>query len=386
MTDPQINAPPWFPAASLKAELVRLSMLGLPPDERDAVFSRLSNQLKSILPSIKSAELKPDSATIVPRRGILPTTVGADIGYEPAGNVSSGWANYFNRGEVLEVKGRSTTTKSPTLSVVYTHPFFGLPDYSQPVPFSRFVASSSVDVRQIADEVIETASIETSWLPKGRGLRHGVAISLIVNRITKNSPVVLAADPARYLKVAWKTEAPAAVPSLAGAIEAGILAGGGRPIPYVKLNGVSRLQVGWGMGLGAGGGLIIANRAVPFAEKFRIGGVPIAYGIEYEKFGTVVGGFASGSDGWISGVADFSTVVLPEYNLNAHFFLNAAVAVNRKSNSVLDFAPSVAKVASGGAGLTFAQGPVRIEMNVQAPYVVTQGLSFLRFQIGFSPL
>jgi hypothetical protein len=360
--------------------------LNLPSDQCDAVLSRLSEQLKSLLPSIKSAELKPDSATIVPRKGLLPTTVGADIGYDPAGNVSSGWANYFNRGEVLEVKGRSTTTKSPTLSVVYTHPFFGVPDYSQPVPFSRLVASSSVDVRQIADEVIDTASFEASWLPKGRGLRHGVAISLVVNRITKNSPIVLATDPPRYLKVSWKTEAPAAVPSLAAAVEAGILAGGGRPIPYVKLNGMSRFHVGWGLSLGAGAGLIVAGRAVPFAEKFRVGGVPTAYGIEHEKFGTVVGGFASGSDGWISGVADFATVVLPEYNLNAHFFLNAAVAVNWKSNSVLDFAPSIAKVASAGAGLTFAQGPVRVEMNVQTPYLVTQGLSFLRFQIGFSPL
>jgi hypothetical protein len=50
------------------------------------------------------------------------------------------------------------------------------------------------------------------------------------------------------------------------------------------------------------------------------------------------------------------------------------VALNRKSNGVLDFAPGTAKVASAGAGLTFAQGPVRVEMNVQTPYVVSHGL------------
>jgi hypothetical protein len=86
----------------------------------------------------------------------------------------------------------------------------------------------------------------------------------------------------------------------------------------------------------------------------------------------------------VSGTLDFSTLLFPEYSLNAHFFVNGALSVNSKSNSVLDMTPSAAGVLSAGAGLTFMHGPAKVQLNVQQPYYVTKGLKFLKFQIGIS--
>jgi outer membrane protein assembly factor BamA len=136
-------------------------------------------------------------------------------------------------------------------------------------------------------------------------------------------------------------------------VETGVLRADRQLTPFLKCTAMWRLPLTFGFSALLGGGVLLSKRAVPYAEKFRIGGVPNAHGIDHEKFGTSIGGFPSGCDRWVSSRLDFMTFLLPEHGLDAHLFINGATAVNRTSNNVLDLAPTFTKVLSAGANLQF---------------------------------
>jgi outer membrane protein assembly factor BamA len=210
---------------------------------------------------------------------------------------------------------------------------------------------------------------------------------VVTYKLTKTPPVVLTSDNYTYFKASFRSDISLFTRFVNTAFEvATIVSKECTAIPFVKVSGTAHYNMGYGLGFHVTGGVIGARKPVPFPEKFRIGGIPVSHGIEHEKFGTSVGGFPSGCDSYLAGTLDFSTLIFPEYALNAHFFLNGAISANRKSNSILDFAPSVSSVVSVGAGLTFTQGPVRVQANIQHPYHVSSGLSFSRFQFGISPI
>jgi outer membrane protein assembly factor BamA len=353
-------------------------------EEFDEHMKRISGHLTS-LPSIRSAEVKAKLLKVVPRLGLLPTNIGGDIGADPATHVSTGYANFFRKGEVFEVKGSYSASKSPSLTVSYTHPLFANADFSLPIPFSKVTTSLTFDSRQIVSESITTGQFEASFLPRGKPLNLSGLLSFVSEKVTPTSSIAFALDPSPYLKICVKAETLPLFPYLSGSVESGILRANQRFTPFLKLNALRRFNLGFGFSALFGCGALMSKRAVPYAEKFRIGGVPTAYGIDHEKFGTSIGGFPSGCDKWASATLDFTTLLLPEYGLDVHVFVNGAVARNEKSHNVIDLVPTLTKVLSVGAGLQFVQGGVKIQANLQFPYHSSAGLNFSRFQIGFCP-
>jgi hypothetical protein len=381
-----VSAPPWFPSDALSSAIDHISQLPLTPEEKDAQLSRLKEQISS-LKSIKSVSLKLDSAEIVPSRGLMPTTFGVDVGPESDGNVSTGWSNFFQRGDFIVFEGKFKHLTAPTLSVSFTQPLLKNANFSLDNPFGTFRVSATLDIQPISGENIQTGLLESILSPQGPFGTHRVAFSVVNYRLSARPPVVLSSDRSPYFKASIRSDLPLFGHLIDTALEvAAVVSKSCAANPFVKLSVTSHYNMGYGLGFYVAGGAIAASKPVPYPEKFRPGGIPVSHGIEHERFGPIVGGFPSGCDSYASGTLDFSTLVFPEYNLNAHFFLNGAVAANRRSNSILDFAPSVSAVVSVGAGLTFTQGPVRVQANVQHPYYVSSGLSFARFQLGISPV
>ena len=132
------------------------------------------------------------------------------------------------------------------------------------------------------------------------------------------------------------------------------------------------------------GGAILAPEAVPFTEKFKVGGAPIARGIENHEFGPTFANFPSGIDAFASSTVEFFTPILPQANLNAHFFVNGAIGANFKSNNIFDSLPDFSTALTFGTGLVFRQGGIQVELNTQIPYYASEGLKTVRYQIGFS--
>ena len=374
-----VDVPDWIPREPVADELKRIA--SLEPSERDEQLRHLCEELKSLL-SVKSCDASESGVKVVPRCGLAETKIGGDFGKQIQGHVSAGYANYFQRGEAFELRAKSDTMNARTFSFVATVPILSALDVQKACSFARAAASATWDTQSVAKFNIEVGALEARYTPIGSGASYAIAGSVVRSKRDAKTPTVVAADPRWYLKLGVSCSLPMA----RGLGEVSCILADSKWLPLVKVQGSHRVPLGYGFSVRLGGGMIFAERAVPFPEKFRLGGPPTACGIDLDKFGTSVGGFPSGNDWWSAASLDFETLVLPQYNLNGHFFVNAAVAGNRKSNCVLDYAPSVVKLVSAGAGLTFNQGPVQVQLNTQYPYVISSGLRFLRFQIGICPL
>ena len=374
-----VDVPEWIPRDVVGSELKRITELG--DEEQEAQLQQLQKELES-LGSIRKCEVSKSGVSVVERLGLMATKIGGDIGHEMSGHANMGYANFFKRGETFELRAKTGTSSVKTFSFIATLPLLSKINASNACSFSRACASLEWDTQTIAKYNIEVGSAEASFKPLGRGWNLAIAASVVQSKRDEKTPTVVASDPSHYFKVSARCD----LPRFIGSGEISCVIADKKFLPFAKLHYRHSINLGYGFSIRLGGGVIITEKAVPFPEKFRVGGVPSAYGINQDKFGTTVGGFPSGNDWWSSVCFDFATFVLPQHGLNGHFFVNAALAGNRKSNCVLDYAPSITKVVSAGAGLTFNQGPFQFQANVQYPYVISSGLEFLRFQVGICPL
>jgi hypothetical protein len=151
----KVKAPDWLPVDAIQKEVGRIGALGLPKEELEARLKAISNNLTS-LQSIRSAEIKVGSIEVVPRVGLLPTSIGGDIGYDMASHASTGFANFFEKGEIFEAEGRYSASKSPSLTLSDAHPIFRNGDFSMEIPYSKIVWSVLFDSSQIVNEWITT--------------------------------------------------------------------------------------------------------------------------------------------------------------------------------------------------------------------------------------
>lgn len=376
----EISTPSWFPKDVVVQEMKRMKALNLTEDQLKAHLEHFKQQI-STLGSVGKVEVSTNKVNIVARKGLMKTKIGGDYGGKISGNAVTGYANLFKKGETFELKVNGGDHKH-TFSFVSSLPLLKNADFSLPVPYTKFSLSVIMGQQTLVNTSIQINSLEAVMQPKGQGYTFSSILSMIQSKRNEKTPAVIASDPARYFKFALKSD----LPRMNGNAELACTFGDGKFVPFLKANTLRVHNFGYNLRAVFGGGFILSKGAVPFPEKFRVGGVPVAYGIDPEKFGTTLGNFPSGCDLWHSTTLDFATPVLPQYGVNGHFFVNGAVSANMKSNCVLDLTPSVSKLLTAGLGLTYNQGAVQIQFNVQHPFYVSDGLKFTSFQVGVCPI
>ena len=384
----------WFSSEPIQDEVRRIESLDVSDDEKDQLISNLESKIKEIK-SIKSVEISRSgpfrrfSANVKPRVGNLPTSIGGEAGTKQSVHVSTGYSNFFYSNEYVEVMAKIRTDSAPKFTMRFTRDDLNNADFSlQNGPYTTSSLSIVYDINMFKKQKISTASISGMYQKKGSKLMHTASMEMVQEDHSINAPPALYFDPPIYFKALLRTENTGIIPSLSAFSEIACVVAKKMLIPFLKMRtnfsktfSFCNLKVLKG---DVTGGAILAPAAVPFAEKFKIGGVPIARGIENDEFGPKVAFFPSGCDAFLSSTLEFFTPVFPAQNLNAHFFVNGAIASNFKSNNIFDIQPSFSSMVTFGTGFIFQQGPVQVELNAQLPFHLSDGQKCLRYQIGFT--
>lgn len=403
------KSPPkgWFPEGPIRREMKEIQSMKLDFNTKNEKMQELVSKVKSIK-SIKSIEiyrllpkfckfnfLNPFRIKIIPRTGQLATTIGGEAGSTQSMHVSTGFANYFYDNEFVELSLKVRSDSSPRFQAKFTHDYLEDADFSLLHHFfTTFDVAASYEMKMIKKHKVTTAMLSSSYHPKNSFLAHSASLSVVTEDQSEQSPPSFYCDPSPYVKMAFKTENTSIIiPSVGAFCEFSYLYTKNTNqeqslsiMPMLKIQtNYSKFIDPLNIRLSGSSGAILSPKAVPFTEKFKVGGAPVARGIDNHNFGPLFANFPSGIDAFTSATAEFFTPIFPQINLNAHFFANGAIGLNLKSNNFFDDCPSYYSALTFGTGLVFHQGGVQVELNTQIPYYITEGLKTVRYQIGFSP-
>lgn len=403
------KSPPkgWFPEGPIRREKKAIESMDLDFKSKNEKMKELESKVKPIksIKSIKIYRLLPEFCKfnlfnpfrmkIIPRTGQLATTIGGEAGSTQSMHISTGFANYFYDNEYFELSAKVRSDASPRFQAKYTHDYLEDADYSLLHHFfTTFDVAASYEMKTFKKQKVTTAMLYTSYHPKNSFLSHSASLSVINEDQSDNAPPSFYCDPSPYVKMAFKTENTSIIiPSVGAFCEFSYLYSKSSNqnqsfsiMPMLKIQtNFSKFIDSLNLKFSGSSGAILSPKAVPFTEKFKVGGAPVARGIENHDFGPLFANFPSGIDTFASATAEFFTPIFPQASLNAHFFVNGAVGANLKSNNFFDDLPSYFSALTFGTGLVFNQGGVQVELNAQIPYRVTEGLKTVRYQIGFSP-
>lgn len=398
----------WFPEEPIRHEMKNIQSMNLDFNSKNEKMQELVAKVKSIK-TIKTIEIyrllpkfwkfnlfNPFRIKIIPRTGQLATTIGGEAGSTQSMHISTGFANYFYHNEYYELSAKVRSDTSPRFSAQFTHDYLEEADYSLLQHFfTTYSVSASYDMKMFKKQKITTAMLSSTYHPKNSFLSHSASLSIVKEDQSETVPPAFYCDPSPYVKMALKTENTSIIIPSAGAFcELSYLFSKSKQndkllsfIPALKVQtNISKFIDSLNLKFSGSGGCIIAPEAVPFNEKFKVGGAPIARGIENHEFGPTFANFPSGIDAFASSTIEFFTPLFPQVNLNAHFFVNGAIGANFKSNNFFDNLPDYSSVLTFGTGLVFRQGGIQVELNTQIPYYFSEGLKTVKYQIGFSPV
>lgn len=389
------ETPKWFPQEKLEEEVKRIRTLDSTFDEKKQLLENLESKIK--ISSIKKAELKriltpyykyelfnPVKITVEQRKGLAVTQVGGEIGHESTATVQTGYTNFFDKGEAFELKGKTSTPSGfPSFTFQYTLPIMKFTDFSLPNPYQFFKLSATISKKEVKKFNVNNSAINVSYELNKPMITFDLGLSMISEDHRVEAPIAFRLDPKTYYKFEFRCNNHPLSPTNFDT-SFGTLYTGEKVIPYTKLSYNLRHQFQYGLSVYNSSGIIASTYAVPHSEKFGCGGAPFLRGSDKDGFCSVIGGFPSNSDRYSFAGIDFSTLLFPQYQLNGHFFLNAGVSANTKANSPLDISRSYNKMITAGCGLTFTQGPVRVELNTQIPLYQSGSAKFAQYQIGFN--
>lgn len=397
----------WFPMKPIQNELQRIQSLPLDYESKNEMIQELAAKLKTVktiktinihrlLPKFfKFNFLNPFVSQIQPRIGHLATSIGAEAGSTQSVHLSTGYSNFFYHNEYVELSSSVQSDTSPKFSLSITHDLLETADYSLNKNFYTTYSTSAIyEVQTFKKCQITSGSLSTSYQEKGSNYLENTSLSIISEDKGLNSPPALYSDPSPYFKFAFKVSNNSFLfPQLSNFLELSYLfskhpkIGNFDVCPVLKnRTNYSKFFPKMNLKFSGSAGFLLSPKAVPFAEKFKIGGVPFARGIENEEFSGNVAGFPSGCDMFLSQTLEFYTPILPQYNLSGHFFANGAISANLRSNNFFDAVPQVSKALTVGTGLVFVQNGMQIELNTQMPVHLSKELNFVKFQFGISPL
>ncbi|OHT17106.1 hypothetical protein TRFO_12618 [Tritrichomonas foetus] len=397
--------PDWFPLTPFEKEVKRIQGLDIDVASKQAMINELLDKIRPIK-SIKSIEItqeyknqtvnnfNPFVLTVLPRIGQLPTSFNAELGNTHSISVSTGYSNFFFSHEYSEFTAKIRSDCSPKFIYKFTKNNLKDADFSlKKNCFSSSSLTASYDIHTIRKQNIYIGSLEASYHGKASIFNHSVSASHIKEDQSKGKvPPALSFDPSPYYKASIKTEIESNILSLSTLAfstlsEVSILKTKCKTlIPFWKLRSDISCKLPFNFKLSSSCGYILARHAVPFTEKFKVGGVPIARGVEIDELCHKVANFPSGCDSFFSSTVEWSTPIIPKYNCQGHIFANGAISANSKSNNVFDNLEDKLSILTFGAGLVFPQKSSQIEINAQVPYRISRGLKCFRYQIGFSPL
>ncbi|OHS98718.1 hypothetical protein TRFO_08711 [Tritrichomonas foetus] len=395
--------PNWFSESPIRKEMERIQSLKIEYEKKNEMIKELIEKIKPIK-SIKSIEIhrlfrnghsdrfNPFILKVVPRCGQLATSIGGETGTTHSVHISTGYANFFYENEYVEFSAKIRSDSSPKFTLNFTKDLINEADFSLSKNcFTTYSLSASYDMNTFKKQKIHIASISATAHKKGSDLVNTASLSMVNEDHSADAPPAMYFDPSPYFKASIKTESASIIPTLAALSELSLLLAKSSQkitlIPFLKVrSNISKTLQSCNLKGHCSGGFILSPFAVPFAEKFKIGGIPIARGVDNDEFGPKIGNFPSGCDAYISGTLEFFQPVFPEQNFNAHFFVNGAVAGNFKSNNIFDVQPHISSILTCGTGFIFQQGPIQVELNAQLPYYVSEGIKTLKYQIGFTPV
>jgi len=348
----------------------------------------LTKRIESF-PIIKKAKINVDpyKVEIEEKKGLMKTYIGGEVGQDNTIKVSTSYANFFKCGDLFSLTGKYNVQGAPSFDISFSKPIPKGVDFSRLMPFQTHHLSIKLERNLVSKIHVDIASLSYTLSPIKNGVSFVQSLSLIKQPQGKNVPMVFNFDPSPYLKISSELSQESGLQMIGNSIEASVIVDKMKTcVPFLKLKLFKGFNLGFGLSGFASSGFILSQKAVPFYEKFLLGGVPLVRGTEQAGFGYKTGKFPCGNDFYVAGSIDESLLIFPQYQLNGHIFLNGAYARNFKSNSILDKEPSPSFIASAGAGVTFVQGAMKIEANVQTPLLLSKGQSFLKYQIGVSPL
>ncbi|EAY19766.1 hypothetical protein TVAG_178100 [Trichomonas vaginalis G3] len=395
------SAPEWFPTGSLQEAIDEVKKLTVDDEFKEAAMKSIAEKVLQ-LGSIKSATIdaKTGEYNVVARDGLMKTYVGGDIGTEKAVRASTGWANFFKRGETISLTGKYTVGGNPSVNVAFTLPDFKSVDFSKNTPFRTYSYAFNIEKNDDGYKSIQSAGFEFN-LGGGKDVfSKSISLSAIRQAIDSDVPFPLKYEPNPYFKFQIGAGMPSFLPMQRNQIHAGLICDTKLAVtPFVKATGFNKINLPFGISITANMGLISSLRKrpgaklslenmtpVPYPEKFLLGGLPTIYGVDAAKFGYKYGGFPIGSNVYASLTLDESVLIFPEQSLNGHIFLSGSIAKNFSSYFPQSCDPSWTSLAVAGVGLTFIQGQVKVEANLQKPIFQSGAkLNVLTYQLGITP-
>lgn len=396
-----MSAPEWFPKESLQQEIDRIKSLNESDEFKEMSINALIEKVKQ-LGSIKTATYDKETGKfeIVARNGLMKTYIGGDVGSQSAARASSGWANYFKKGETISVTGKYTFGGSPSVNIAFCMPDFKSVDFSKMNSFKSYTYSLNVEKKDEDKNSIQTASLEFNLNGGKEIFDKSIAVSAIRQVLSQDPPYPLKFEPHPYFKFEMSACLPSFLPMQRNRLATGLIFDTKRNVtPFIKATAFNKINLPFGLSIVGDCGLItslkknpgaklsLANMyPMPYPEKFVLGGLPTIHGVESRKFTNNYEGFPIGSNVYGSLTIDESVFMFPEQNFNGHLFLSGAIAKNFSSHFPDSCDPSWTSLIVAGTGLTIVQGQAKIEVNIQKPiYQSGPKVDVLSYQIGITP-
>ncbi|OHT15468.1 hypothetical protein TRFO_14092 [Tritrichomonas foetus] len=378
-------------------ELNRIRKEKIPFAQKNEEAQKLAKKLSSIS-SVKSVEIKrrfpsfyrfeflnPYSVKVHSYKGFLPPYFSVSKSFD----INLGWANFVDsENETIELGAQFKSIRPPKLIMHYNIYDLKNADFSlHENCFSTLRVSVSNETQYVKKQPIRIYSFDVFFHPKHMNMTQLASLSVVSECHETSAPLTFLFDPSPYLKVSYKLENKALKNIVSFSSEFACLVYNKkkqRAKPMVKFITTLKKKLGLGFSAFCTGGMLISRSAVPFAEKFQIGGIELTRGIESRDLCMRANNFPSGSDMFASGTLDYCPALVP--NVNPHFFVNGAFSANLQSNNMFDVVPRLSSVLSVGTGIKFQYKGATFEANVQFPYKKSDHLHFLRFQLGVTPI
>ena len=394
------KAPDWLPTKTLEELISEVQQTFKEEDYKKQVFESIVQKVKS-LPSIKDCTIDPKTGrfTITAYNGLTKTNIGGEIGTENAATISTGWSNFFGKGEAILITGKLTQNHSPSVNITFTLPNLKETDFKRENPYQKFDFSINLQREMLFENPIDSVTATASMSAGTKPFQTSITISSIKQQTDNSAPFPLRYEPSPYFKLALQLLHPKIQPGALNQITLGLISTSTEFTPYIKTNISKSLALPYGIQIFTSGGFMSSllakdrcafsfktMRPMPFPEKFFVGGVPSGRGVADKKFGYAYGGFTHGLDMYASATIEEKLLLFPQYQINGHIFVSGIIGRNFSSYYPWSCDPDWSALAVAGVGATFVQGPLQIEANVQMPLYQTGAKNtVLKYQFGISP-
>ena len=396
------SSPVWLETKTLKEAISIILDSKAPNEAKENALKALSESVKA-LPSIKDCKIneKTGKFEIIEYKGLTRTSVGGDIGTENAARFQTGWANLFKKGETVSLIGRLTQNKAPSVSIAFTIPDLKNIDFLRKNPYQKYEFSLNIGREPVHGYPVDTIALKGVISAGKKPFQQTFSISSIKQITDNTAPFPLRYEPSPYFKLSYQILMPGLQAISQNQVTIGVLTDADKEIdPFIKANLTKGVNLPYGVNIFASGGFmsklrpkkgysysLTGMRPMPFPEKFFIGGVPSARGIEERKFGYAYGGFPQGLDAFATATIEEKLILFPQYQLNGHLFVSGTIGRNFSSYFPCSADPDWTSSVVAGAGLTFVQGPAQIELNIQTKlYQTGANNKVLTYQFGITPI